>query len=114
MLADSLAYRPWAIGQFGSAGASIPLPAGWSVVEPAADCTIPVDAASQLTALPVLRQLRPLQHRPATYPIARHGGLQVGDRLSGQNGYVQCSAAMVRTFAAALPWEALARGLQNR
>ena len=32
VLADSLAYRPWAIGQFGAAGAArIPLPDGWTV-----------------------------------------------------------------------------------
>lgn len=108
VLADSLAYRPWAIGQFGSAGAApIPLPDGWTVIAPAADGTIPSVAIADEHTLPCYVDFDNCGTDLRTYLIAQHGGLQVGDRLSGQNGYFQCSAGMVKTFAAALPWASL-------
>ena len=108
VLADSLAYRPWAIGQFGAAGAArIPLPDGWTVVAPAADGTIPAAAIAGEHTLPCYVDFDECGADLRTYLIAQHGGLQVGDRLSGQNGYFQCTAGMVKTFADALPWASL-------
>ena len=39
-----------------------------------------------------------------TYLIAQHGGVQIGDNLSGQNGYLKCSASATRAFADSPAW----------
>ena len=80
VLADALAYRPWAIGQFGGAGAApVPVPGDWTVVTPGPDGTIPIEALRQENALPcyvtAVGDCRDLR----TYLIAQHGGVQVGD-----------------------------------
>lgn len=115
ILADSLAYRPWAIGQFGSAGAHpIPLPEDWTVVTPGADGATSIDILKQDKSLPCYvnfddcRELR-------TYLIAEHGGTQIGQQLSGQTGYRLCSATATSAVAqmSGVAWMSLETADQN-
>ena len=39
-----------------------------------------------------------------TYLIAQHGGVQIGDTPSGQNGYLKCAASAVQAFADSPAW----------
>ena len=104
ILADSLAYRPWSIGQFGGAGATpIPVPGDWTVVTPGADGAIPVDALREENALPCYVDVGDCQDL-RTYLIAQHGGVQIGDTLSGQNGYLTCSATATQAFTNSPAW----------
>ena len=105
VLADALAYRPWAIGQFGGAGAGpIPVPGDWTVVTPGADGVIPIEALREEKALPCYVAAVGDCQDLRTYLIAQHGGVQIGENLSGQNGYLKCSASAVRAFADSPAW----------
>ena len=114
VLADSLAYRPWAIGQFGGTGANpVPLPADWTVVTPGTDGTIPVDALREEKVLPCYVTAAGDCQDLRTYLIAQHGGVQVGDQLSGPNGFLKCSAGAVQAFADTPAWMMLSNALQE-
>lgn len=114
VMADSLAYRPWAVGQFGGAGATpVPLPADWTVVTPGADGTIPVEALRDERALPCYVTAAGDCQDLRTYLIAQHGGVQVGDQLSGPNGFLKCSAGAVQAFADTPAWMILSNALQE-
>jgi hypothetical protein len=105
VLADALAYRPWAIGQFGGAGAGpIPLPGDWTVVTPGADGTIPIEALREEKALPCYVTAAGGCQDLRTYLIAQHGGVQIGDNLSGQNGYLKCSVGVTQAFTDSPAW----------
>jgi hypothetical protein len=84
VLADALAYRPWAIGQFGGAGAGpIHLPGDWTIVTPGADGAIPIEALREEKALPCyVDEVGDCQDL-RTYLIAQHGGMQIGDIGTG-------------------------------
>lgn len=96
VMADGLAYRPWAIGQFGAAGADpIPLPKDTKVVP--YDAT--VDAGKLLSNVPLLqldsRQLPCyVPYRGCTelrsYLIAQHGGIAIGSAPDGPTGHQMC------------------------
>jgi hypothetical protein len=91
VLADSLAYRPWEIGQFGSAGAEpIPLPPGWTVATPGTDGKINVGAVIAGHALPCWVNYKSCGDL-RTYLIAQHGGVQLGAAPSGQQGQLICT-----------------------
>lgn len=101
VMADGLAYRPWAIGQFGAAGADpIPLPKDTKVVS--YDAT--VDAGKLLSNVP-LQQLDSRQlpcyvpYRGCTelrsYLIAQHGGIAIGSAPDGPTGHQRC---YIQTF----------------
>ena len=105
VLADALAYRPWAIGQFGGAGAGpIPLPGDWTVVTPGADGAIPIEALRAEKALPCYVTAVGDCQDLRTYLIAQHGGVQIGDTLSGQNGYLKCAASATQAFTNSPAW----------
>ena len=105
VLADALAYRPWAIGQFGGAGAGpIPLPGDWTVVTPGADGAIPIEALREEKALPCYVAAVGDCQDLRTYLIAQHGGVQIGDTLSGQNGYLKCAASATQAFTDSPAW----------
>ena len=105
VLADALAYRPWAIGQFGGAGAGpIPLPGDWTVVTPGADGAIPIEALRAEKALPCYVTAVGDCQDLRTYLIAQHGGVQIGDTLSGQNGYLKCAASATQAFTDSPAW----------
>jgi hypothetical protein len=105
VLADALAYRPWAIGQFGGAGAGpIPLPGDWTIVTPGADGAIPIEALRAEKALPCYVTAVGDCQDLRTYLIAQHGGVQIGDTLSGQNGYLKCAASAMRAFTDSPAW----------
>lgn len=90
VLADALAYRPWAIGQFGGRGANpIPIPPGWNPVTPGADGKISFDAAGgkSLPCYVNFGDCKDMRY----YLIAQHGGIQIGGALNGQQGYIACS-----------------------
>ena len=80
ILADSLAYRPWAVGQFGGAGANpIPVPEGWTVLHGQRHQRRRRHRADEPDRAALLRQLRrlpgsaDLPHRPARrYPGQRN------------------------------------------
>jgi hypothetical protein len=84
VLADALAYRPWAIGQFGGAGAGpIHLPGDWTIVTPGPDGAIPIEALREEKALPCyVDEVGDCQDL-RTYLIAQHGGMQIGDIGTG-------------------------------
>lgn len=101
VLADALAYRPWAVGQFGAAGAApIPVPEGWTVVNPAANGAIEVTELGEQT-LPCYVDFDDCQDL-RTYLIAQHGGVQVGDRPAGATGYAACAHTAVAAAVAQL------------
>ena len=105
VMADALAYRPWAIGQFGGAGANpIPLPGDWTVITPGADGAISVEALRAEKALPCYVTAVGDCQDLRTYLIAQHGGVQIGNNLSGQNGYLTCAAGAMRAFADSPAW----------
>ncbi|HEY4991015.1 MAG TPA: hypothetical protein VII33_02915, partial [Nakamurella sp.] len=105
VLADALAYRPWAIGQFGGAGAGpIPLPGDWTVITPGADGAIPIEALRAEKALPCYVTAVGDCQDLRTYLIAQHGGVQIGDTLSGQNGYLKCAASATQAFTDSPAW----------
>ena len=105
VLADALAYRPWAIGQFGGAGAApIHLPGDWTTVTPGPDGAIPIEALRAEKALPCYVDAVGDCQDLRTYLIAQHGGVQIGDTPSGQNGYLKCSASAVQAFTDSPAW----------
>lgn len=113
VLADSLAYRPWALGQFGTAGAHpIPLPDDWTVVTPGADGATSVDILKQDRSLPCYVNFHDC-HELRTYLIAQHGGIQIGQQLSGQTGYRLCSATATTAALNGIPWMSLETAEQN-
>ena len=105
VMADALAYRPWAIGQFGGAGAGpIPLPGDWTVVTPGAGGAIPIEALRAEKALPCYVDAVGDCQDLRTYLIAQHGGVQIGDTVSGQNGYLKCAASATAAFTDSPAW----------
>ncbi len=105
VLADALAYRPWAIGQFGGAGAGpIPLPGDWTVVTPGGDGAISIEALRAEKALPCYVAAVGDCQDLRTYLIAQHGGVQIGSTLSGQNGYLKCAAGATAAFTDSPAW----------
>jgi len=114
IMADALAYRPWSIGQFGGAGAApVPLPGDWTVVTPGADGTIPIEELREEKALPCYVAAVGNCQDLRTYLIAQHGGVQIGDNLSGQNGYLKCSASAVQAFADSPAWMLLTTAAED-
>lgn len=98
VLADALAYRPWAIGQFGGRGANpIPLPDGWNPVAPAGDGKITFDALAG-KAIPCYVKFNECKEL-RSYLIAQHGGVQIGGALNGQQGYNACTASTQEVVA---------------
>ena len=107
VLADALAYRPWAIGQFGGAGANpIPLPADWTVTPPNAQGSIPIESLREEKTLPCYVDFADCKDL-RSYLIAQHGGVQIGERLSGGNGYIRCSADAVQQLSTSPAWMAI-------
>lgn len=110
VLADTLAYRPWAVGQFGAAGANpIAVPNGEAgVAYPDANGLVPVEGwepiaealfdeakvlplNSLTTGLPCYVNFQGCQDL-RTYLIAQHGGVQIGTTPSGAMGFEMCKA----------------------
>ncbi len=90
VLADALAYRPWEVGQFGSAGtAPIPLPPGWSAVTPDGAGKIDVAAVIAGHKLPCYVDFESCSDL-RIYLITQHGGVQVNGAPTGQQGYAIC------------------------
>lgn len=102
VLADALAYRPWEIGQFGSAGAKpIPLPAGWSAQMPDAAGKLDVAAVLAGHQLPCWVNFGSCSDL-RTYLIAQHGGVQLDGKPSGSQGYTICKTLGIRVAVAAV------------
>lgn len=96
VLADSLAYRPWAVGQFGSAGANpIPIPSGWSAAMPAGDGKIDVKAVIAGHKFPCWVNYNSCSDL-RTYLIAQHGGVQLNGAPSGEQGDLICTVDGIR------------------
>lgn len=99
VLADTLAYRPWAIGQFGGAGASpiplpqLPAPASVKVldVKPGVrvGSSIPPMSTSLTATLPCYVDFHGCNEL-RSYLIAQHGGISIGGRFSGSDGSAWC------------------------
>jgi len=90
VLADSLAYRPWEIGQFGSTGAQpIPLPSGWTAATPNAGGKINVGAVIAGHTLPCWVNYESCGDL-RSYLIAQHGGVQLDGAPSGEQGELIC------------------------
>lgn len=112
VLADTLAYRPWAVGQFGAAGVNpIPIPEGLGditmpdatgVILVAGTEALEAALAADSTNLPVetLQGGLPCYVNfqgctdLRTYLIAQHGGVQIGTIPSGETGFGICRATV--------------------
>jgi len=104
VLADTLAYRPWAIGEFGGSGAHpIPLPADWTAVMPDAKGVIAPEQLKGQKTLPCYVNFDKCADL-RTYLIAQHGGIQVGGQLNGHQGYLICSASATVTVTFGAGW----------
>ena len=91
VLADALGYRPWAIGQFGAAGADpIPLPVGWTALTPDANGKIDLKQLQGRHEIPCYVNFEDCSDL-RTYLIAQHGGVELNGNLDGHSGFLLCA-----------------------